>query len=141
MFKKDFIALIEQNIEEVVVDLFSNDREGFFKFAFFLRKLDEDNLYTEAVLTNETIPSILVNIIRSNYWDVIDEKRGTMRVDPAFHVQFRLAGDFVLQYPTETRRGVNVWPFLKSGPLLHQHTDKFQVHISQRGLVVKSIEG
>jgi hypothetical protein len=94
-FKKNFAALIEENIAIVVVDLFRLNREGFYKFAFFLRRLDTQNLYTEKILTNKTVPTILVKIIKSNYWEESDPNagtrasqlvKGTMKVDKDFHV-------------------------------------------------------
>ena len=64
-----------------------------------------------------------------------------MKVQRKFYVQFRLANKFILQYETRSKSGANLWPFLKKGDLLKDHTDKFTVTISPRGLIVKTFHG
>lgn len=80
---------------------------------------------------NGTVPSILVKIIRSNYWvETKDGKKGAMRVDQDFTVKLQMADGFEMQYPVKSRTGANILPFVKKGAVLYQHTNKFQIQIS-----------
>ena len=45
--KKVFCTMAQEQIDQMVTDMFMHDREGFFQFAFYLRKFDKEDAHTE----------------------------------------------------------------------------------------------
>lgn len=42
---------------------------NLFQFAYYLRLLDKNNLYTRRILKDEIKPDVLLDVIESSVWD------------------------------------------------------------------------
>ena len=47
----------------------TNEPMKFFEFAYELRSIDKDNVYSERILRDKLEPNVLVDIILANQWD------------------------------------------------------------------------
>ena len=61
------LMLRRNNLEDIVTALCKDIRE-LFTFAYELRKLDVDDLYTESFLNGQVRPHTLVQLILENKW-------------------------------------------------------------------------
>lgn len=66
--QKSVLNMAQGKMMDIIMNL-TNEPHDFLQFAFFLRKFDKSEKYSEEFLRGKVMPSILVDIILSNKWN------------------------------------------------------------------------